>query len=163
MTEGKPDITILDWLFERRGHIDTACLDSVTAWKKVFDEASVGWDVPADRAVIGGFLADRTAYAFAAGYESGLRRLVPALPERAIVSFCVTEEKGGHPSTIRTTLKEEGTGNSFSLTGGKKFITMANEADLLLVAASTGLAPDGKNSIRMALIEGTPRASRYRS
>lgn len=153
MTEHKPDITILDWLFEQRRHIDTAGLESLSAWKRVFDEASGGWDAPVDRAVIGGFLADRTAYAFAAGYESGLRRLVPALPGKAIVSFCVTEEKGGHPSTIRSALKEQDAGNAYSLTGGKKFITMADEADLLLVAASTGLTPEGKNSIRMALIE----------
>ncbi len=153
MTEQKSNISILDWLFENRGHIDTAPLESVSAWKKVFEAASSGWDAAVDRAVIGGFLADRTAYAFAAGYESGLRRLVPALPEKAIVSFCVTEEKGGHPSTIRSALTEQGPGGPYSLTGSKKFITMANEADLLLVAASTGLAPDGKNSIRMALVE----------
>ena len=153
MAEKKSNIAILDWLFEHQGHIDTAGLESVTAWKKVFDAASSGWDTPVDRAVIGGFLADRTAYAFAAGYESGLRRLVPALPGDAIVSFCVTEEKGGHPSSIKSSLKETGPGDAWTLNGSKKFITMASEAELLLVAASTGAAPDGKNRIRMALVD----------
>jgi acyl-CoA dehydrogenase len=153
MAEEKSNIGILDWLFEHRGQIDTTGLESVTAWKKIFDAAASGWDTPVDRAVIGGFLADRTAYAFAAGYESGLRRLVPTLPGTDIVSFCVTEEKGGHPSTIKSSLKEAGAGGSWTLTGSKKFITMASEAELLLVAASTGAAPDGKNRIRMVLVD----------
>ncbi len=153
MAEQKSNMTILDWLFESQGRINTAELPSMAAWKKEYDAAAAGWDTPVDRAVIGGFLADRTAYAFAAGYESGLRRLVPSLPEKAIVSFCVTEEKGGHPSSIRSTLKEGGSGGAWTLDGSKKFITMANEADLLLVAASTGAAPDGKNRIRMALVD----------
>ncbi len=152
MAEKKSDITILDWLFEHRADINTTELQSVTEWKKVFDGAASGWDAPVDRAVIGGFLADRTAYAFAAGYESGLRCLVPSLPPGAIVSFCVTEEKGGHPSSIKSTLTETGTGGAWTLTGSKKFITMANEAELLLVAASTGATPDGKNRIRMVLV-----------
>ncbi len=153
MTEQTSTITILDWLFARQGAIDTAPLETVSAWKKIFDDAASGWDMPVDRAVIGGFLADRTAYAFAAGYESGLRRLVPSLPRRAIVSFCVTEEKGGHPSTIRSSLRETAPGGAWTLSGSKKFITMADEAELLLVAASTGASPDGKNRIRMALVK----------
>ena len=104
--------------------------------------------------MIGGFIADRTAYAFAAGYESALRRLVPGLPARAIVSFCVTEEKGGHPSSVRSTLRraEDGGARPWTLNGAKKFITMAEEAELLVVAASVGTSPDGKNMIRMALL-----------
>ncbi len=153
MAQEQSNISILDWLFEHQGHIDSTGLESVRAWKKIFDVASSGWDAPVDRAVIGGFLADRTAYAFAAGYESGLRRLVPTLPDRAIVSFCVTEDKGGHPSSIQSTLNEPGPSNSWTLNGSKKFITMANEAELLLVAASTGATPDGKNRIRMALVD----------
>ncbi len=153
MTETTSTITILDWLFARQGAIDAAPLETVGAWKKIFDNAVSGWDMPVDRAVIGGFLADRTAYAFAAGYESGLRRLVPSLPQKAIVSFCITEEKGGHPSTIRSSLRETDPGGARILNGNKRFITMADEAELLLVAASTGASPDGKNRIRMALVK----------
>jgi len=153
MTVQTSKISILDWLFARQGAIDAAPLETVSAWKKIFDNAVSGWDMPVDRAVIGGFLADRTAYAFAAGYESGLRRLVPSLPQKAIVSFCITEEKGGHPSTIRSFLGETGPGGARTLNGSKRFITMADEAELLLVAASTGASPDGKNRIRMALVK----------
>lgn len=142
---------ILQWLLENQGQIDTTELVSVAAWKERFDNETLGWDVPIDRAVIGGFLADRTAYAFASGYECALRRLVPSLPERAVVSFCVTEEKGGHPSAIRSSLKREKAG-PWTLNGGKKFVTLAAEAELLLIAASAGTASDGKNMLRIAMV-----------
>jgi acyl-CoA dehydrogenase len=154
MSEQTGSTAILNWLFSQREHIDTKVLPSISDWKGLFDAVTSGWEIPADRAVIGGFLADRTAYAFASGYQSALRRLLPALPEKAIASFCVSEEKGGHPSSIRSTLAKS---NDFHdaewrLNGSKKFITMANESEILLVAASTGTAPDGKNMIRMALV-----------
>jgi acyl-CoA dehydrogenase len=147
-------MNILTWLISKINGIDPSELRTLAEWKTRFDAATDGWDDPADRAVIGGFIADRTAYAFAAGYESALRRLVPALPARAIVSFCVTEEKGGHPSSVKSTLRrtDDGAARPWVLNGGKKFITMACEAELLLVAASAGASPDGRNMIRMALV-----------
>lgn len=145
---------LLTRLLSQTGGIDRSEIRTLAEWKTLFDRETEGWDGSVDRAVIGGFIADRTAYAFAAGYESALRRLVPALPPRSIVSFCVTEDKGGHPSTIRSTLRRTDNGSAMPwvLNGGKKFITMAGEAELLLVAASTGTSPDGRNAIRMALI-----------
>ncbi|MBN2159627.1 MAG: acyl-CoA dehydrogenase family protein [Spirochaetes bacterium] len=154
MKQRAPERGILAWLLENRARAGAVELPSLMEWKKLFDDETAGWDTQIDRAVIGGFLADRTAYALAAGYESALRRLVPSLPERAIVSLCVTEETGAHPASIRSTLRrDDGPAGGWALNGGKKFITMASEADLLLVAASTGTAPDGKNMLRMALVE----------
>jgi len=146
---------ILDWLLSRQAHVKTAELESVADWKPLFDAETAGWDAPIDRAVIGGFLADRTAYAFAAGYETALRRLYPALPERAIVSFCITEEKGGHPSAIKTSLRkaEQSQEQTWLVSGSKKFITMAAESQLLMVAVSAGTSSDGKNMIRMVLMD----------
>lgn len=145
---------LLTRLLSQSGGIDRSDIRTLAEWKTLFDRETEGWDNPADRAVIGGFIADRTAYAFAAGYESALRRLVPALPVRAIVSFCVTEEKGGHPSSVKSTLRrtDDGSAKPWVLNGSKKFITMAAEAEQLLVAASAGTSPDGRNMIRMALI-----------
>jgi hypothetical protein len=41
----------------------------------------------------------------------------------------------------------------WSLNGSKKFVTCANEADLLLVAASTGISPEGQNQLRLVRIK----------
>ncbi len=148
-------IKIIDWLLSNRRSIDDREIETLAAFKLLYDTAAASWDDPADRAIIGGFVADRVSYSFAAGYESALRRLVPSLPPRAIVSFCVTEELGAHPASIRSTLRKAPPAATWSLNGSKKFITMADSADLILAAASTGTASDGKNMIRIALVART--------
>lgn len=147
------NLKVLDWLLTHQCSIDRTEIPSVYQWKSQYDIKTAGWKLPFDRAVIGGFIADRTAYAFAAGYESALRKLVPSLPENAIVSFCVTEDKGAHPSFINSLLSKGPDDSGWRLTGSKKFITMANEAEFLLVAVSTGPAPDGKKILRMIMVK----------
>src|SRR6185436_13084691 len=61
---------------------------------------------PAERAAWGGLVADRLGYAFVAGYASALARLAPGIATRA--ALCVTEEGGGHPRAIKTTLEGAG-------------------------------------------------------
>ena len=152
MHETASNTRIIDRLLTHSGSVDGKEQASLADFSELFEAAAAGWDAPADRAVIGGFTADRTAYAFAAGYECALRRLVPSLPPRGIVSFCVTEEGGGHPAAIRSTLRKDPPAARWSLSGSKKFITLADAAEYILAAASTGTAPDGKNMIRMALV-----------
>ena len=52
------------------------------------------FELQADQAILGGFLADRMAYAFIAGYESALQTMLPNLPTNPITSLCVTEKEG---------------------------------------------------------------------
>lgn len=78
----------------------------------------------------GGAGADRLAIAFIAGYQAALRALVPGL--RAVGSFLVTEEGGGHPAAIRTQL------SGGRLAGRKRFATQGIEAETLIVVASAG-------------------------
>jgi hypothetical protein len=87
------------------------------------------------RAVLGGFYADRIGFAFAAGYQAALSSLFPH-PPSTLASLCVTEEKGGHPSAIQTTLQSAGQG--FTLHGVKRFATLGAEAKCLFVLATRG-------------------------
>jgi acyl-CoA dehydrogenase len=128
---------------------------SLASFVGLIDEKTGLFTLPIDRAVAGGLLADRVAYAFAAGYEAALRRLVPWLPPKSIVSLCVTESGGVHPRAIKTRLDKRPSGGGFTLTGEKVFITAALEAEVLMVAASTGVGDDGKNRIRMVLVGRT--------
>jgi acyl-CoA dehydrogenase len=146
-------MNVLEWLLSQGGRIDSGGMTSIDQWEDVFFKSVSDWSEPVDKAVIGGFLSDRAGYAFAAGYESALMRLVPSLPERTIVSFSVTEERGGHPAAIESTLKKAPDGKSWILDGRKKFATLAGKAQVFLVAASTGTSPDKKNRIRMARID----------
>ncbi len=117
-------------------------------WNRV--DAELADCAPFERAVLAGMRTDRLGYAFVGGYESALRRMLPDLPGGKTAALCVTEEGGGHPRAIRSTLRPEGDG--WRLDGSKKFITLGTEADLLLVAASVGEDGEGRNRLRMALI-----------
>ena len=136
--------------------VDLRPIDSAAAWDARFGEASAGLDVPADRALIAGFVADRVAYAFAGGYQAALARLTEGKidPSRAgrVTSLCITEEGGGHPRAVKTTLAPLGDGR-FALTGRKQWATGAPLADRLLVAASTGADEAGRNRLRVVAID----------
>ena len=149
MTRKGPQV--IDWLIDNAKNVPQQEIASLAAFKAVYDEGARSFDLPIDRAVAGGFLADRAAYAFAAGYESALRRLVPNLPDGPIVSLCVTEAGGAHPRGIKTHLVKDPSGGG-TLTGQKSFITAALEAEIMLVAASAGIGGDGKNLIRMVTV-----------
>jgi len=107
-----------------------------------------------ERALWGGFHADRLGYAFVAGYSAALARLLEhaariQLPSK--LSFCVTESGGGHPRSIATRLDKQG--GALVLNGEKTFATLATTADELLVVASRGIEADGKNRLRMVRVK----------
>ncbi len=123
-------------------------------WKKMFHALEDQWDMPVDRALAAGFNSDRIAYAFTGGYESALRLLVPSLPKHTLASLCVTEEGGGHPRAIHAKLEPAHPGEEglYQVSGRKKFVTAADESELLITAVSRGEMPDGRNDIAVVLI-----------
>lgn len=118
---------------------------TLQAWWEATQAERAAWSTTIDRAVIGGALADRMAFAFAGGYHEALQQLVPSL-EGNRASLCATEEGGNHPRAIKTTLTR--VGDHYELTGNKTWSTAADKADVLLVIASTG-ERDGKNQLAM--------------
>lgn len=108
-------------------------------------EAAGSFPLPVDQAILGGAIADRLGYAFAAGYAAALRRLVPGLAGRAC--FCVTEQTGAHPRAIRTTLDTVGR----TITGSKAWSTLASSGDTLFVAVSAGTRGE-RNDIRLVRV-----------
>jgi len=123
------------------------------SWWVKYQELSRDWN-PFERAVIGGSLSDRIAFAFAGGYQAALRHMVQSLGNDQVASMAITEEGGGHPRAICATLTpvDKGGKGGYLLSGHKKWITLASEATTLLVAASTGRTPDGLNQIRLVHI-----------
>ena len=101
----------------------------------------------AAQALLGGFDADRVAWAFASGYQAALRALWPQLPADAMAAFCVTEESGNRPRDIGTrfTLLADG---SASITGAKRWTTLGPDSSLLLIV---GALPPAENSARAIL------------
>ncbi len=124
-----------------------------TPWLSALSRELQEWPL-FDRAVVGGFGAPCLAFAFGSGYQMALRRLIPGLPPDLVSSLAASEEGGAHPRAIHSTIRQIGyPGESgFVLAGRKKWITLATEADLFLVAASAGTTPGGRNQIRIVQV-----------
>ncbi|MBD8505050.1 acyl-CoA dehydrogenase family protein [Hoyosella sp. G463] len=104
---------------------------------------------PVDAAAAAGFGASCVGLAFGSGYQAALRVLDPGLGD-GIAALCVTEAGGGHPRAVTTSIRP--TGNGWVLNGTKTFVTFGPEASELLVAASAGASPEGRNSLRVVRV-----------
>ncbi|WP_137819908.1 acyl-CoA dehydrogenase family protein [Pseudomonas sp. 2FG] len=92
---------------------------------------------PFELALLGGRLAATPGLAFLAGYQGALRALWPSAPW-TLGALCVTENKSVRPADMHTRL------DGLTLHGRKDFVTAAEAADWLLVAARSemnGAAP----------------------
>lgn len=88
----------------------------------------IGAVAPLQLALLGGRLAGTPGLAFLAGYQAALRLLWPSAPS-GLGALCVTENKSTRPADMHTRL------DGLALTGRKDFVTAAEAADWLLVAA----------------------------
>lgn len=149
---------ILHQLLDRTFPFQFSASDCFKDWRHHHYKYLNEWVFPIDQAIIGGFLADRIGFAFAAGFQSALHHLIPSLPRDQIVSFCISEEKGSHPRYIKTELRpvknqKDQYQNLWTVHGEKKWTTLACEADILIVAASIGESQTGLNRIQMVKVE----------
>jgi alkylation response protein AidB-like acyl-CoA dehydrogenase len=104
-----------------------------------------------EQAALAGLVADGMGWAFAGGYEAALARLDPqGMRGDVLGSLCATEEGGGHPRAIRTSLTPSDDG--FRLSGQKSWVTLGDDADVLLVVASVGADAEGRNRLRVARV-----------
>ncbi len=145
------DLRILNWLLTMNPEPASGTFESVVHWKKIHAEQLLSWSDPVDTAIAGGFLSPCPAYAFAVGYWAALYRLLPDLPKDPVPALCISEKEGPHPAKIKCRLEK--TADHWRLNGKKHFVTCGQEADLLLVAASTGTGFDGKNQLRLVRVE----------
>jgi hypothetical protein len=83
---------------------------------------------PFELALLGGRWAATPGLAFLAGYQGALRVLWPSAPW-SLGALCVTENKSTRPADLHTRL------SGLTLSGRKDFVTAAEAADWLLVAA----------------------------
>jgi hypothetical protein len=138
----------------------------LSAWLRQLPKCAFTGQV--ERALWGGFHADRLGYAFVAGYAAALSRLFDhaarvqggapgrAFPERPLpsrLSLCATEAGGAHPRSIATRLDKQG--GALLLNGEKTFATLAPLAEELLVVASRGFEAEGRNRLRLVRVKPT--------
>lgn len=126
---------------------------SIVEWKKQILPRMNAWNEPLDRAMAGGFMADRLAFAFLAAYQSALQKQFPFLKPGQLAAFCVSEQGGSKPKAMQTLIEpfEQG----FQLNGSKTFVTCAEHAEVLLVAARDTTENLAQPSIKIAVIQAT--------
>lgn len=83
-------------------------------------------------AVAYGGRADRIGWAFAAGYESAVARLIASHDPALSGALCVTESGPPHPRSI------EASWDGTRLDGHKRYVTLGPRADVLYVLARSG-------------------------
>ncbi len=125
------------------------CAD-VAAWWPRHRETAAVWRNPMDRAIVGGFSADRLGWAFASGYQAALHALFPEVPEDRIAALCVTEADGNSPKAIKSALRREG--NEWILNGAKRWTTLGSEGALFFVAARDATASGERAVIRVVRV-----------
>ncbi|MCA9595504.1 MAG: acyl-CoA dehydrogenase family protein [Myxococcales bacterium] len=131
--------------------IARACFEDF--WS-LLQERLAGSTEPADRAVLGGFFADRLGFGFAAGYQAALSRLLPEVEPGRCLSLAATEVGGAHPRAIETRLTEGG-----QLFGDKRFATLAVHAEQLVVLASSGGEPDARQLVAVLVDRAAPNVT----
>lgn len=124
-------------------------IDGVMDWWTHHQQAAGGFSASIDRAIAGGFAADRLGYAFASGYTEALARLVPEVAG-ARTALCATEGGAAHPSAMRTALTERD--GELRLDGHKSFVTLGAFVEQLLVVATTGTDDRGRNRLSLVRI-----------
>jgi len=130
----------------------------LAAFRAAWRPAAAAWAAPIDRALLGGAMADRLGYAFAAAYEEAVARLVPGAA--AAACLCVTETDGAHPRAIHTRLTPDGDG--LRLDGAKRWSTLADAREVLWVVASIGWEGD-QNQLRLVRVQAdAPGVTRTR-
>ncbi len=129
------------------------CDQALPVWEDWADGgADSGGRVHFAHGLLGGFLADRPAWAMVAGHQGAVRRLawecdgLHLMPEGGIVAFCASEEGGAHPRAVHSSLTATADGD-FRLNGQKRWATLAPSATALLLIASVG-RDGGRNRLR---------------
>lgn len=149
------DLSILDHLLKKSPASPESISDFRT-WKQNWFALVPHWETPMDRALAGGLAADRPAWAFASGYQAAIQSLTSSFDldtHDELAAMCITEKNGAHPAGIKSRLEAvPGNQETWLLEGKKVFVSGADQADILWVAASTGETPKGKNKLHMVRI-----------
>ena len=104
---------------------------------------------PFDKAIFGGFSCQQFSFAFMAGYQAALEHMFPTIAPNQLKALCVSEEKGGHPKAIQTTLINN------QLNGLKTYITAGSDVEHLLVLCKTDKIVNDRPELKMVQLPKT--------
>ncbi len=102
--------------------------------------------LPIEKAILGGFSCQQFSFAFMAGYQAALEYMFPTVAPNELKALCVSEEKGGHPKAIQTTLIDN------HLNGLKTYITAGSDVEHLLILCKTDKIVNNRPQLKMVHI-----------
>ena len=101
---------------------------------------------PSDKAILGGFTCQQFSFTFLAGYQAALEKMFPTIAPNELKALCISEEKGGHPKAMQTTLTDN------KINGLKTYITAGSDVVHLLVLCKTNEIVNGRSILKMVHI-----------
>jgi hypothetical protein len=128
----------------------TATAPSLREWQRTITRMAAAWPDTALRALVTGAHAPCVAFAFAAGYQAALERMLGPAPGSPFRALCVTEMRGNRPRDITTALSRQD--GAWRLSGEKSFVTGGSVAAQLCIAARVEGAPAERPELRMVCI-----------
>lgn len=134
-TKNKTAYKAVDWLLSNSATLADDEIKTIAHWQRLLKPRLSAWSEAIDRAIIAGFLSDRLAYAFLSGYENALQKHFKVLPEQSLAAFCVSEKGGSRPKAMKTFLTRDKNTKDYVLNGQKSFVTCAEDAEYLIIAA----------------------------
>lgn len=133
--KNKTEYEAVDWLLSNSATLVDDEINTIAHWQRLLKPRLSAWPEAIDRAIIAGFFSDRLAYAFLSGYENALQKHFKVLPEQSLAAFCVSEKDGSRPRAMKTFLTRDKNTKDYVLNGQKSFVTCAEEAECLIIAA----------------------------
>jgi len=130
--------------------IERAPCETVAQWWPRYREICHSSRNTLDRALAGGFAADRVGWAFASGYQAALHALFTGAPEDRIAALCVTEAEGNSPKAIKSALRRNGSG--WLLNGAKRWTTLGPDGALFFVAARDQAASGERIALKVVKV-----------
>lgn len=136
------------------GSVQQLSYDTISEWFSAFNQQTRLFELPIDRAILGGRMSTCLGFAFAAAYQSAIEALFKP-DEIVLSSFCVTEKTGNHPRAIETTLSCQE--DTLLLNGSKSFVSGATDSSCLYIACrdqrlGSGFDEQGRPLIKMLKI-----------
>ncbi len=122
----------LESLLEQR--YDTTVAENERSFYDLWHANGLHRHHPVEAAVIGGMLADRPAWIFAAGYQATLKSAFPALPEQGWAAFAATEDVNDPDAHPGTTLEE--TRDGYMLNGYKSWVGHSRLVDHMVITVN---------------------------
>ncbi|RMF16503.1 MAG: hypothetical protein D6761_06190 [Candidatus Dadabacteria bacterium] len=120
-------------------------------WRETSLRIRDRYDATVDCALQAGGFAPALQHAFIAGYRCAVEAVAPGrISPGELASFAVTEEGGGHPRQIETTLTPVGDG--FCLNGTKSWATLVPLAPRAIVIARAGTREDGRPRLTACIV-----------